>query len=64
MTFETDNRAAVLAARARNIVLDEARSADRWENYAPSANPALVAAVIAARVTHADDTRDNTAPPV
>lgn len=55
MTFEADNRAAVLAARAKDIVLKEARSADRWENYTPSADPALVAAVIAARTTYADD---------
>jgi len=55
MTFETNNRAAVLAARARDIVLDEARSAGRWEDSTPSADPALVAAVIAARTTHADD---------
>jgi hypothetical protein len=55
MTFETENRAAVLAARARDIVLDEARSAGRWEDSTPSADPALVAAVITARTTHADD---------
>ncbi len=55
MTFETENRAAVLAARARNIVLDEARRAGKWEDSAPSAEPALVAAVIAARTTHAAD---------
>lgn len=55
MTFETDNRAAVLAARARDIALDEARSAGKWEDSAPSAEPALVAAVIAARTAYADD---------
>lgn len=54
MTLEED-RQRRLAARARDIVLDEARSADRWENYVPSADPALVADVIAARTTHADD---------
>lgn len=54
MTDEQD-RHRRLAARARDIVLDEARSADRWEERTQSAEPALVAAVIAARTTHADD---------
>lgn len=55
MTFESTERARLLAARARDIVLDEARSAGRWEDSTPSADPALIAAVIAARTTHADD---------
>lgn len=55
MTFESTERARLLAARARDIVLDEARSAGRWEDHTPSADPALVAAVIAARTTYADD---------
>lgn len=55
MTFESTERARLLAARARDIVLDEARSAGRWEDSTPSADPALVAAVITARTTHAED---------
>ena len=53
--LETKDRQRRLAARARDIVLDEARSAGRWEDHTPSADPALVAAVIAARTTYADD---------
>lgn len=55
MTFESTERARLLAARARDIVLDEARCADRWEDHTSSADPALVAAVIAARTTYAGD---------
>lgn len=55
MTFESTERARLLAARARDIVLDEARRADKWENTTQSAEPALVAAVITARTTHAED---------
>lgn len=53
--LETKDRQRRLAARARDIVLDEARSAGRWEDSTPSADPALVAAVIAARTAYADD---------
>lgn len=60
--LDSTERARILAARARDIVLDEARGADRWEDACTSMarhvsppEPALVAAVIAARVTHAQD---------
>jgi len=55
MTFESDDRQRKLADYARTIVLDEVRSADRWENSNPTASPALVAAVIAARTKYSAD---------
>lgn len=53
--LDTTERARILAARARDIVLNEARCADRWEDRTSSADPALAAAVIAARGTYAED---------
>lgn len=55
MTFETDNRAAILAARAKDIVLDEARWPDSWNDRNPTADAALAVAVAEARTKYADD---------
>ena len=55
MTFETKNRAAILAARAKDIVLGEARCPDTWNDRNPTADTALAVAVAKARETYAAD---------
>jgi len=55
MTFETKNRAAILAARAKDIVLDEARWPDTWSDRNPTADTELAVAVAEARKKYAAD---------
>lgn len=55
MTFETEDRQRKLAEQAREIVIEEARWADQWEDRNPVASPALVGAVVEARKAYAAD---------
>lgn len=55
MTFETEERQRMLAERAHDIVLDEARWTNSWNERNPTADPALAVAVAEARETYAAD---------
>lgn len=55
MTFETEERQRMLAERAHDIVLDEARWPDTWSDRNPTADTALAVAVAEARKKYAAD---------
>jgi hypothetical protein len=55
MTFETEDRQRRLTELARDIVFDEARWTDSWNDRNPTADTALAVAVAKARETYAAD---------
>jgi len=55
MTFETEERQRRLVEQARDIVLDEARWPDTWNDRNPTADTALAVAVAKARETYSAD---------
>jgi hypothetical protein len=55
MTFESEERQRRLVEQARDIVLEEARWIDSWNDRNPTADTALAGAVAKARETYAAD---------